>query len=58
MKFTSSNIVPGWASSVLPIYLIGGLNMFAIAIIGEYVGRIYDLVSNKPDFLIEEVLTK
>jgi len=33
--------VPGWASTVLPIYFLGGVQMLSIGIIGEYIGKIY-----------------
>jgi glycosyltransferase involved in cell wall biosynthesis len=54
IKFTRSDIIPGWASSVLPIYLIGGLNIFAVGVIGEYIGKIYDQVSGKENYIIED----
>jgi len=31
--------VPGWASSVLPMYLLGGIQLFSIGVIGEYIGK-------------------
>lgn len=58
MKFTYQDVVPGWASSVLPIYLIGGINISAIALVGEYVGKIYDNIIEKPAFVIEEKIIK
>jgi polyisoprenyl-phosphate glycosyltransferase len=45
--------VPGWASSVLPIYFLGGIQIISIGIIGEYVGRIYVEVKKRPRFIIE-----
>jgi glycosyltransferase involved in cell wall biosynthesis len=48
--------VPGWASTVLPIYVIGGVQLTSIGIIGEYVGRIYREVKRRPRFIIEEQL--
>lgn len=46
--------IPGWASTVLPIYLLGGLQLFAIGIVGEYIGKIYIEVKRRPMYLLEE----
>jgi len=46
--------LPGWASTVLPIYVIGGATLISIGIIGEYVGRIYREVKRRPRFIVEE----
>jgi hypothetical protein len=56
--FTSAaifgNTVPGWASTVVPIYMICGVQMLCLGIVGEYVGRIYLETKRRPRFLIEE----
>jgi polyisoprenyl-phosphate glycosyltransferase len=44
--------VPGYASTVILILVFGGLNMFALGIIGEYVGRIYTEVRQRPLYVI------
>ena len=48
------DVVPGWASSVLPIYLLGGVQIFSLGVIGEYVGKIYMEAKRRPRFLIQE----
>jgi polyisoprenyl-phosphate glycosyltransferase len=50
------NTVPGWASTVLPIYFIGGIQLLSIAIIGEYVGKEYLEVKHRPRYIIEKIL--
>lgn len=52
--FGSTETVPGWASTVLPILGLGGLQIFCMGIIGEYVGRIYLEVKRRPRFIVEE----
>jgi glycosyltransferase involved in cell wall biosynthesis len=47
--------VPGWASTVLPIYFLGGVQLLALGVIGEYVGKIYMETKARPRFLIERV---
>lgn len=44
--------VPGYASTVILILVFGGLNMFALGIIGEYVGRIYTEVRQRPLYVV------
>ena len=46
--------VPGWASTVLPIYFIGGVQMLSLGIIGEYIGKIYLENKARPRFIIEK----
>jgi len=50
----SQNAVPGWASTVLPMYLLGGVQLLSLGIIGEYLGKIYTEVKNRPSYFIEE----
>jgi glycosyltransferase involved in cell wall biosynthesis len=46
--------LPGWASIVIPIFFIGGLNILFLGLIGEYIGKIYLEVKKRPLFLIKE----
>lgn len=55
-KLFLNHTVAGWASIVLPIYLIGGIQILSIGIIGEYIGKIYKEVKHRPRFIIEEEL--
>ncbi len=48
--------IAGWLSIVLPMYIIGGLNLFFLGIIGEYIGKIYTEVKRRPRYIIEEKL--
>lgn len=45
--------VPGWASTALPIYFIGGVQLLCLGIVGEYVGQIYITVKNRPRWICE-----
>lgn len=44
--------LPGYASTAILILVFGGMNMFALGIIGEYVGRIYTEVRQRPLYII------
>lgn len=49
--------VPGWASVVIPVYLICGVQLLSLGVIGEYVGKIYLEAKRRPRFHVEEVLS-
>ncbi len=46
--------IHGWASTVIPIYFIGGLQILSLGVIGEYIGKIYKEVKHRPRFIVEE----
>jgi len=48
--------VAGWASLSCSVWLIGGLILLALGIVGEYMGKVYLEVKQRPRFLIREVL--
>jgi polyisoprenyl-phosphate glycosyltransferase len=52
----AGRVVPGWASTVLPIFFLGGVQLVGIGLIGEYVGKIYKEVKGRPRFIMEEEL--
>ena len=54
--FFSLTVVPGWASTVIPIYLICGVQMICLGIMGEYIGKIYHETKRRPRFTIETAL--
>jgi len=55
-KLFTDNAIPGWASTVLPIYFIGGVQVLSIGIVGEYIGKIYMETKGRPRFIIEKVI--
>jgi dolichol-phosphate mannosyltransferase len=54
MKYTIGINLIGWASTAFLIMFFGGLNLFVLGIIGEYIGDIFDEVKNRPTFLVDE----
>lgn len=50
------NTTPGWATIVVSIWGIGGLQLLAIGVIGEYIGKIYMETKERPRYIIEEFL--
>ncbi len=49
------NDVPGYASLMVAVLFLGAVNIFATGILGEYVGRIYTEVRNRPLYLVREM---
>lgn len=49
-------VVPGWASTVIPIYLICGVQLICLGIMGEYIGKIYHETKRRPRYTIETTL--
>ena len=49
-------VVRGWASTVLPIYFLGGIQLLSLGIIGEYIGKIYKEVKRRPRYIVESEL--
>lgn len=49
-----SSTVPGWTSIMLSVLFIGGIQMIAIGIIGEYLARMNNNVRNRPLYIIRE----
>lgn len=48
--------VPGWTSMIVSVWAIGGLQLLAIGVIGEYIGKIYLETKQRPKYIIEEYL--
>ena len=48
--------IPGWTSTVAPLYLLGGVQLLFLGIIGEYIGKIYTEVKKRPRYIIQETI--
>lgn len=49
-------LVPGWASSVVPVYFLGGVQLLSIGILGEYIAKIYMETKRRPRYFVEKVI--
>lgn len=48
--------IPGFATTVISILFLGGIQLMTIGILGEYIGRIYDEVKQRPLYIVEEII--
>lgn len=55
-KFFMNTVLPGWASSVIAIYFLGGIQLLSIGVLGEYVAKIYLETKRRPRYFVEKVL--
>lgn len=56
LRILDINVVPGFTTPTVAILFIGGIQLITIGILGEYLGRIYDEVKQRPLFVVEEEL--
>lgn len=56
IRLFSDEAIPGWASTLLPIYFLGGIQILSIGIIGEYLGKVYQETKARPRYIIEKVI--
>ena len=56
VRLFTERAVPGWTSTLLPIYVLGGLQILCVGILGEYLGKVYQETKRRPRYIIEKVL--
>ena len=52
----SGGTIPGWTTTVVSVWAIGGLIMISLGVIGEYIGKIYMETKKRPRYIIEKYL--
>lgn len=58
ISFFTGHVVPGWTSLILSIWFLGGLQLLAIGMVGQYIGKIYMEVKQRPRYNIERILAE
>jgi len=54
VRFFNPSAVPGWASIVIPLYMLGGIQLLCVGVIGQYLAKIYSETKARPRFIIEK----
>ena len=58
VKYVVQDAVPGWTTLAAAEFFLGGVELIGIGIVGEYVGRIFDEVKQRPLYIIREHIVK
>lgn len=56
VRIWSPAAVPGWASIVIPLYLLGGIQLLCMGVIGQYLAKVYSETKRRPRFIVEKTL--
>ncbi len=54
VSLITNTVVSGWTSLIVSVLFIGGVQLIFIGIIGEYIGKIFIQVKNRPNYIIKE----
>ena len=52
-SYMKGDVVRGWTSIVLSLWFIGGLVLFSVGMVGQYIGKIYMEVKERPRYIVE-----
>jgi dolichol-phosphate mannosyltransferase len=55
LSWAAGKNVPGWTSLMLIVLIIGAVQMFVLALMGEYIGRLYNEAKGRPLYIVQEV---
>ena len=58
ISWLCGSTVDGWTSTLCSIWMIGGIQLLSLGVIGEYVGKIYNETKHRPRFIIERYLNE
>lgn len=54
IAYFQGNTIKGWSSMLFSVWFIGGLLLFSVGVVGEYIGKIYKEVKRRPRYIIEK----
>lgn len=54
LRLMTSTVVPGWATLLIAVLFLGGVQLVSLGIMGEYIARIYGQVKARPLYLVRE----
>jgi glycosyltransferase involved in cell wall biosynthesis len=56
LKLFTDLAIPGWTATVIPILVLGGIQLLSIGILGEYIAQIFDEVKQRPLYVVDGIL--
>jgi len=54
--YFAGGTVPGWTSLIIALLLLGSVQLFCLAVMGEYMARMFTEMKHRPRYLIEKIL--
>lgn len=57
ISYFTGHVTPGWTSLMLSVWFLGGTQLLAIGLVGQYIGKIYMEVKQRPRYNIEKILS-
>jgi glycosyltransferase involved in cell wall biosynthesis len=57
-KYIMNDAVPGWATMTVSVTFLGGIQLMGIGILGEYIGRIFEEVKQRPLYIVARHISK
>ena len=54
VRLFTDRALPGWASTVVPMFFLGGVQLLALGVIGAYLSRVYAETKQRPRFIVEK----
>lgn len=55
VRMFTNEALPGWASTVVPMYFLGGVQLLALGVIGEYLAKIFEATKRRPRYHVEAI---
>lgn len=56
ISYFANVAVPGWTAIVCSIWLLGGIQLLCLGVVGEYIGKIFAEVKQRPRYIVEEIV--
>lgn len=53
VRLWTNDALPGWASTVIPMYFLGGVQLLALGVIGEYLAKVFEASKQRPRYHVE-----
>jgi glycosyltransferase involved in cell wall biosynthesis len=55
VRLFSDSALPGWASTVIPLFLLSGVQLLSLGVIGEYLAKIFIETKQRPMYFVEKI---
>ncbi|MCX4030040.1 glycosyltransferase family 2 protein [Endozoicomonas sp. SM1973] len=56
VRVFTEEAVPGWASTMIPMFFLSGVQLLSLGIVGEYISKIYMETKRRPKYIIEKII--